>query len=135
MGIFEAKNIDLTTVVVEASGVAFSLATAAGRGFPVSGGVAAAVVEAIGRIAPDREVPTRAAQGLRDCRQMMTLARAGKYNGFLLEGMACPGGCVAGAGTLQAINKSNVQVNMFKNKAERKNAVDSPLSEMADKLD
>ena len=135
MGIFEAKNIDLTAETEDASDEVFSQATAAGRGFPVSGGVAAAVVEAIGRIAPDREVPTRAAQGLRDCRQMMNLAKAGKYNGFLLEGMACPGGCVAGAGTLQAINKSNVQVNMFKNKAERKNAVDSPLSEMADKLD
>ena len=34
---------------------------------------------------------------------MMTLAKAGKYNGYLLEGMACPGGCVAGAGTMQPI--------------------------------
>ena len=29
------------------------------------------------------------------------MAKIGKYNGYLLEGMACPGGCVAGAGTLQ----------------------------------
>ena len=28
---------------------------------------------------------------------MMQLAAAGKYNGYLLEGMACPGGCIAGA--------------------------------------
>ncbi|MGN0399402.1 MAG: hypothetical protein ACI4EO_04670, partial [Blautia sp.] len=29
-----------------------------------------------------------------------------KYNGYLLEGMACPGGCIAGAGTLRSINKA-----------------------------
>ena len=28
------------------------------------------------------------------------LAKAGKLDGYLLEGMACPGGCVAGAGTV-----------------------------------
>ena len=38
----------------------------------------------------------------------MQLAKAGKYNGYLREGMACPGGCVAGAGTMQAIKKSPV---------------------------
>ena len=32
---------------------------------------------------------------------MLMLAKAGKLNGYLLEGMACPGGCVAGAGTLR----------------------------------
>ena len=31
---------------------------------------------------------------------MMKDAVRGKYPGYLLEGMACPGGCVAGAGTL-----------------------------------
>jgi len=28
----------------------------------------------------------------------MTLAKAGKYDGYLLEGMACPGGCAGGGG-------------------------------------
>jgi iron only hydrogenase large subunit-like protein len=31
---------------------------------------------------------------------MLMLAKAGKYNGYLLEGMACPGGCIGGAGTI-----------------------------------
>ena len=38
------------------------------------------------------------AEGLADCKKLLTMAKAGKYNGYLLEGMACPGGCVAGAG-------------------------------------
>ena len=39
------------------------------------------------------------AEGLKECRQLLKLATLGKYPGYLLEGMACPGGCVAGAGT------------------------------------
>ena len=31
------------------------------------------------------------------------LAKLGKENGCLIEGMACPGGCIAGAGTNVAI--------------------------------
>lgn len=132
MGMFEAKGIKLEE---EEQAEPLTEATAAGRGFAVSGGVANAVVEAIKRIAPDREVKVQAAQSLRECRQMLRLAKAGKLNGYLLEGMACPGGCVAGAGTLQPVNKSTTQVNLYKNKAELKNAVDSPYRDIADKLD
>ena len=41
---------------------------------------------------------------------MLMMAKAGKRNGYLLEGMACPGGCVAGAGTLQPVMKSSALV-------------------------
>ena len=66
---------------------------------------------------PDRTVKVTSAQGLNECRKMLQLAKAGKYNGYLLEGMACPGGCVAGAGTMQSINKSTIAVNMYAKKA------------------
>ena len=56
---------------------------------------------------------------------MLTIARTGKYDGYLLEGMACPGGCVAGAGTLQPIAKATATVNVYKNQAQEKNALDS----------
>ena len=67
---------------------------------------------------PDMEVKVASAQGLEECKKMMALAKAGKYNGYLLEGMACPGGCVAGAGTLQPINKSTAAVNLYAKKAQ-----------------
>ena len=41
------------------------------------------------------------------------MAKAGRLNGYLLEGMACPGGCVAGAGTLQPIAKSSAAVKKY----------------------
>ena len=62
--------------------------------FAVSGGVAQAAVNAIKNLEPEREVKVMAAQGLRECKKMLMLAKSGKLNGYLLEGMACPGGCV-----------------------------------------
>ncbi len=47
---------------------------------------------------PEMDVKIKSGDGLRECRQMLKEASKGKYNGYLLEGMACPGGCVAGAG-------------------------------------
>ena len=46
------------------------------------------------------EVKIASAQGLADCKKLLMLAKAGKYNGYLLEGMGCPGGCIGGAGTI-----------------------------------
>ena len=39
------------------------------------------------------------AEGLAECKKILTLAKAGRMNGCLIEGMGCPGGCIAGAGT------------------------------------
>ena len=56
---------------------------------------------------------------------MLMMAKAGKRNGYLLEGMACPGGCVAGAGTLQPVIKSSALVKKYSNEADKKLALDS----------
>lgn len=114
MGLFEAKNIDIENIEEEK---VLSEASEDGRNFAVSGGVAQAVVNCIHDMFPDREVKVESAQGLAECKKLMTLAKAGKYNGYLLEGMACPGGCVAGAGTLQPINKSAASVKNYAKKA------------------
>ena len=74
---------------------------------------------------PDREVKVMAAQGLAECKKMLMLAKTGKLNGYLLEGMACPGGCVAGAGTLANPVKSTAAINKYKAAAPAQNAVDS----------
>ena len=64
----------------------------------------------------------------------MMMAKAGKYNGYLLEGMACPGGCVAGAGTMQSIKKSSVAVNMYAKQAEHQVATGTHHVAELDKL-
>jgi iron only hydrogenase large subunit-like protein len=123
LAMLDAKDIDYLTLDPEDKSD-FRTASADGRGFAVSGGVANAVVNAIHRKYPDREVKVEAAEGLENCRKMMKAATKGKFDGYLLEGMACPGGCVAGAGTLMPIAKSTAMVNMYKKRAVRKNATE-----------
>ena len=122
MGMFEAKAIQFSEIEDEHL---LQEGTGAGRNFAVSGGVANAVVDAIHRIDPEREVKVMAAQGLEDCRKMLMMAKAGKLNGYLLEGMACPGGCVAGAGTLENPVKAAAAIRKYKAEAPAQNAVDS----------
>lgn len=131
-GIFEARHIDVNTLKEDPHGV--NDASADGRNFAVSGGVAQAVVNVIKEKYPDREIKVANAEGLSECRKLMMMAKAGKYNGYLLEGMACPGGCVAGAGTMQSIKKSSVAVNMYAKQAEHQVATGTHHVAELDKL-
>ncbi len=114
-GMFEAKEIDFETIEPLSD---LNEGTASGRGFAVSGGVAGAVTSLIHETQPDIEIKTAHAEGLRDCRKLMALAKAGKYNGCLLEGMACPGGCVAGAGTLLPVELASSVVSRYQKEAD-----------------
>lgn len=123
-GMFEAKEVDFSALEVDENPVTNS--SADGRGFAVSGGVAKAVVNAISKLDPEREVKVASAQGLDECAKLLRLAKAGKYNGYLLEGMACPGGCVAGAGTINVPQKSAMEVLKSKKETKFEGAVETP---------
>ncbi len=125
-GMFDAKEIDFKTIE-PAPEDNMDEGTGMGRGFAVGGGVAAAVVEAIRHMDPGREVPIEYGDGLRECRKMLAMAKAGKRDGYLLEGMACPGGCVAGAGTIQPVKQSAASVQKFKESASEQSCTISPF--------
>ena len=131
-GIFAAKHVDLTTIEEDPDGV--NDASTDGRSFAVGGGVAKAVVNVIQHRYPGREVKVTSSQGLRECRKMMQEAVAGKYPGYLLEGMACPGGCVAGAGTMQPIKKSQAAVGLYARQAKHKTSDETEHIKELDKL-
>ena len=124
-GMFDAKNIDFTTLEADPED-GLNEGTSMGRGFAVGGGVAAAVVEAIKHIDPTREVQIEYGDGLRECKKMLMMAKAGKRNGYLLEGMGCPGGCVAGAGTITPVRESTLNVEKFKKEAAEVSSTASP---------
>ena len=130
-GMFEAKEIDFETIQPMDD---LNEGTAAGRGFAVSGGVAGAVADVIRKTNPDAEVLTARAEGLRECRKLMTLAKAGKYDGYLLEGMACPGGCVAGAGTLLPVELAANVVGRYQKEADTESPLESPYRDKAEDL-
>ena len=75
----------------------------------------------------EREVKVANAQGLDECVKLLRMAKAGKYDGYLLEGMACPGGCVAGAGTINNPDKSAMEVLKSKKESCFEGAVDTPF--------
>ena len=131
-GMFQAKEINFETL--EDSDV-LNEGTAAGRGFAVSGGVAGAVEKIIRQTNPEVEVKTARAEGLRECRKLMTLAKAGKYNGYLLEGMACPGGCVAGAGTLLPVDLATKVVGRYQQEASTADPRESAYISKVEELD
>ena len=131
-GMFEAKGIDFETI--EAA-EAKNEGTAAGRGFAVAGGVAKAVADLVKETNPDVELKTARAEGLRDCRKLMLMAKAGKYNGYLLEGMACPGGCVAGAGTLLPVDLAAKVVGRYQSETDRTSPLDSPYRDKGKQLE
>ena len=131
-GMFEAKEIDFETIEPM-----FDLdqGSAAGRGFAVAGGVAKAVENLVHETYPDMEIKTARAEGLRECRKLMTLAKAGKYNGYLLEGMACPGGCVAGAGTLLPVDLATKVIGRYQGETDVVSPMDSSFAEMGKDMD
>lgn len=131
MGMFEAKGVEFNNIT-ELGGMNHS--SGDGRNFAVAGGVAAAVVKEIHRLEPDREVKVVSAEGLAECRKMLQIAKTGKYNGYLMEGMACPGGCVGGAGTMQPIRKSAMAVAKNKNAAPYADAGDSEFKRLLGEL-
>ena len=132
MGMFEAKEIDFSAIE-ESEGL--NEGTAAGRGFAVSGGVAQAVANLVKEQNPGMEVKTARAEGLRDCRKLMMMAKAGKYKGYLLEGMACPGGCVAGAGTILPVDKAAKFVEKYSSEAATASPLESPYRDEGEHLD
>lgn len=114
MGMFVAKGIELSEIEVSDE---IQDASALGRGYAIAGGVAEAVKKTAAEIDPSREIKVEGVSTLQDCVKLMRLAKAGKKNGYLLEGMACAGGCIAGPGTLASLNRVRKAVLEFKNKS------------------
>ena len=131
-GMFEAKDIRFEDI--EGSET-LNEGTAAGRGFAVAGGVAKSVADLVHQQHPDMELNIARAEGLQDCRKLMLMAKAGKYNGYLLEGMACPGGCVAGAGTLLPVDLAAKVVGRYQSEAKTTTPLESPYRDRGHNLD
>lgn len=117
-GIFAAKDINLEKIEEDPNGI--NDASTYGRNFAVAGGVAKAVEAVIQKHYPDKKIGIVNAEGLKECRELLNKAKSGEYNGYLLEGMACPGGCISGAGAMQPIKKSYIAVNQYALKAKHK---------------
>ena len=86
-------------------------ATGAGRGYACAGGVAGAIEKCIKEYYPETEVKIQHAEGLANCKKALTLAKAG---------MGCPGGCVAGVGTIIPPERAKLAVDKIVENADKK---------------
>ena len=109
-GMFDAKEIDFNTYEKEEE---LNDAFGAGRGYAVASGVAGAIKACIDEYYPGTEVKIDHVEGLAECKKMLLQAKAGKKKGYLIEGMGCPGGCIAGAGTNIPLPKAKKDLAAF----------------------
>lgn len=124
--IFVAAGIDVSEI--EEDEIVADASTD-GRNFAYASGVAASVKASIEKAHPEVEVPIYNANGLADCRKMLMMAKAGRFDGYLLEGMACPGGCVGGPGTLLPTDKGQREAKSFAKESPYIDAFENPFIE------
>ena len=129
-GMFDAKNINPEEI--EELPVKLG-ATGAGRSYACAGGVASAIENCIKEYYPETQVKIQHAEGLFECKKILTLAKAGKFNGYMIEGMGCPGGCVAGVGTIIPPERAKTAVEQIVKESEQ-SVPPREMEDLAEKL-
>ena len=81
-----------------------------------------------------RTVRCAVASGLGNARQLLHSLQRREVHYEFVEIMACPGGCVAGAGTMQSIKKSATVVGLYAKQAEHQTATGTHHVAELDKL-
>ncbi len=119
--LFDSRNIDIT----ELSAEILDGASYYGRCFAKSGGVSSAVKQALLEHGLDdfdfKAVPC---DGIDACRIALLKASKRMLNGNFIEGMACSGGCIGGAGCLTHGDKNKSEIDKYFN-----DAIDKTITE------
>lgn len=117
--IFVAMGIDLMEIETASSGQTIDDASELGRGFPVAGGVSDAISVYAERVHGIKPVEIAKADTLRECRKLLSSIKGGKIQPDLVEGMACPDGCIGGPGTLAPLKTAHRAVVAFREEASK----------------
>ena len=118
--LFRAKDIDLTKIQPN---ISINSASQLGRSFPIAKGVANALITQVSNDLEKEgikcEIPFLAADTLRECRSMLLNIEKEKADPkpLLVEGMACPHGCIGGPGTIAPLKLAQSAVQRFAKKA------------------
>ncbi|MDR2860661.1 MAG: 4Fe-4S dicluster domain-containing protein [Elusimicrobiota bacterium] len=113
--LFESKGIELEKL--EESD--FKDASYFGRVFARSGGVSEAVKEAFKELNIDFDLKPAICSGLEECNKALLKAAIKSGTENFIEGMACVGGCIAGAGNLHHSPKNKFFVEQYAAKAPK----------------
>ena len=120
--LFDGKEIDITSLPE----TALDNASYYGRIFARCGGLGEAVAEGLKeRGLTDFECKSVSCDGIEECRIALLKASKGVLDANFIEGMACVGGCIGGAGCLTHGEKSKAEVDKFGKEAMEKTIQDA----------
>lgn len=107
--LFDGKGIDISTLPEDV----LDNASYFGRIFARSGGLSDAVKQALKEQGIDFAVKPVACDGIEACRMALLKANKNALDGNFIEGMACMGGCIGGAGCLTHGEKNKAEVDKY----------------------
>ena len=120
--LFDGREIELESLPEDV----LDNASYYGRIFARSGGLSDAVREGLKENGiTDFDYRPVVCDGLEECRMALLKLRAGRLDGNFIEGMACRGGCIAGAGCLTHGEKDRDQVDAYGREAMEKTIKDA----------
>ena len=96
-----------------------------GRIFARSGGLTDAAAQALKEQNIDFEVKPVVCDGIEACRTALLKLSKGVLDGNFIEGMACVGGCINGAGCLTHGEKNKADVDKYGREALEKTITDA----------
>lgn len=120
--LFDSKDFDITTLEEDV----LDNASYYGRIFARSGGLSDAVVQALlEQNITDFEVNSEVCDGIEACRVALLKKDKNLLKANFIEGMACTGGCIAGAGCLTHGEKNKAEVDKYGREAYEKTISDA----------
>ena len=119
--LFDSRDIELNSLE---EGV-LDNASYFGRIFARSGGLSDAAAQALKEQNIDFEVKPVVCDGIEACRMALLKLNKGVLDGNFIEGMACIGGCIGGAGCLTHGEKNKADVDKYGREALEKSITDA----------
>lgn len=114
--LFDSRNIDISAL----NEIPIDDASYFGRIFARSGGVAAAIGQALKENKSDFIYKPIVCNGIEECYVALMKKLRGTADFNFIEGMACQGGCIGGAGCLSHGERNKTQVDLYGKRASDK---------------
>ena len=119
--LYDSKDIDITTLGEDV----LDNASYFGRIFARSGGLSDAVAQGLKEQNLDFDLKAVPCNGIEACRMALLKLNKGILDGNFIEGMACIGGCIGGAGCLTHGEKNKAEVDKYGREAFEKTIGDA----------
>ena len=119
--LFDSRSIEIS----ELAESALHNASAFGRIFARSGGLCEAVAQAMSEQGIAFDLKPVVCDGIEACRTALLKKSKGVLDGNFIEGMACMGGCIGGAGCLTHGEKNKAEVDKYGREASDRSISDA----------